>query len=247
VGELKNNYHGLEPGDTFIGRLSSEYMETVILVDMLTRDIHCLPSPLAQILSGSKVNQTIILQNWMLPLTTVILRRRDFIDTISTYTGHGVKKVVTKEDKMHCGHGIRKWDSIDLCYNCLAFSKKSYPFVLQPFLDEFLDVRVVIAGDYMESYEKVHPNNFRKNLSTGGSSRPFHLSTEQENVCRSVMSRGKFPFAHIDIQITENGNGYLSEISLNGGLKGAKIDRDTLDLKKNRILEHLAKRGRDSE
>jgi ribosomal protein S6--L-glutamate ligase len=147
---------------------------------------------------------------------------------------------------MHCGHGVRKWENIDSCYNLLGFSENTYPFVLQPFLDNFIDVRVVIAGDYLESYEKHHPNNFRKNISSGGLSRPWDLNPDQENFCRSVMLRGKFPFAHIDIQIIENGSCYLSEISLNGGLKGAKIDKKGLDLKKKKILEDLARQQRDS-
>jgi ribosomal protein S6--L-glutamate ligase len=54
------------------------------------------------------------------------------------------------------------------------------------------------------------------------------------------MQRGKFPFAHIDLMLTESGECYLSEIALNGGVKGARIRRETLDQKKMALLEKLA-------
>ena len=60
------------------------------------------------------------------------------------------------------------------------------------------------------------------------------------NFCRKAMERGKFPYAHLDIHITDDGTYYLSEITLNGGTKGAKIRRKELDQKKQDVLEHLA-------
>jgi hypothetical protein len=54
------------------------------------------------------------------------------------------------------------------------------------------------------------------------------------------MQRGKFPFAHLDLMILESGKCHLSEIALNGGIKGARIDRQELDQKKQALLEKLA-------
>jgi ribosomal protein S6--L-glutamate ligase len=54
------------------------------------------------------------------------------------------------------------------------------------------------------------------------------------------MERGKFPYAHLDIHITDDGTYYLSEIALNGGTKGAKIRRKELHQKKQDVLERLA-------
>ena len=42
------------------------------------------------------------------------------------------------------------------------------------------------------------------------------------------MKRGKFPYAHIDLLTTEDGHNYLSEIALNGGMKGSRITREEL-------------------
>jgi ribosomal protein S6--L-glutamate ligase len=54
------------------------------------------------------------------------------------------------------------------------------------------------------------------------------------------MDRGKFPYAHLDIHITDDGTYYLSEITLNGGIKGATIRSKALEQKKQDVLERLA-------
>jgi hypothetical protein len=43
--------------------------------------------------------------------------------------------------------------------------------------------------------------------------------------------------------VLENGACYLSEIALNGGVKGARISRQELDQKKMAVLENLAKKN----
>jgi ribosomal protein S6--L-glutamate ligase len=135
---------------------------------------------------------------------------------------------------------VRKWDTIETLYSFVALSESSYPFVLQPFLNNFTDVRVIIAGDYMEAYVRHNPDNFRMNISMGGKNYPYEINTNLLNFCRKAMERGKFPYAHLDIHITDDGTYYLSEIALNGGTKGAKIRRKELDQKKQDVLERLA-------
>jgi len=78
------------------------------------------------------------------------------------------------------------------------------------------------------------------NISMGGKNHPYALNKDIEEFCRVVMERGKFPFAHLDIQIADDGQYYLSEIALNGGIKGASISRKELDRKKQDLLENLA-------
>jgi len=92
--------------------------------------------------------------------------------------------------------------------------------------------RVITVGDYTEAYTRHNPDNFRMNIAAGGKSHPYMLKKEEKDFCYAIMKRSKFPFAHIDIMITENGNHHLTEISLNGGIKGASISRKELDKKK---------------
>lgn len=238
--ELKTLYHELRSGDIFISTLIYKHMKQSVLIDLLERGITCLPSPLSQTLNSSKVAQALVLKTWMLPNTFVITRRTDLIDTINQYNKLGITQVVTKEDHLHCGHGIRKWDTIETLYSFMALSESSYPFVVQPYLENFTDIRVIIVGDYVEAYVRYNPNNFRMNISSGGKRYPYTLEKDQEEFCRGAMERGKFPFAHLDLHITDNGKYFLSEIALNGGIKGASISRKELDQKKQDLLENLA-------
>jgi len=238
--ELKALFHDLGPGDIFIGMLVYKHLKQSVLIDLLERGVTCLPSPLSQNLNRSKVAQALIFKDWMAPHTSVITRRMDLIDTINQYNKHGITAVVTKEDHLHCGHGIRRWQNIETLYSFMALSESSYPFVLQPFLNDLTDVRVIIAGEYTEAYVRYNPDNFRMNISSGGKSYPYDLNKEQVDFCLMAMERGKFPYAHLDLHIMENGKNYLSEIALNGGIKGARISRKELDQKKQEILEKLA-------
>ena len=237
--ELKSLYDQLKRGDIFLGSLSSKYLKQSMLIDLLERGVVCLPSALSQILNGSKISQTFMLNRWMIPHSVVIHRRKDLMDAISSYYEQHIGPVITKQDHMHCGHGVRRWQDMEFLYNYLAFSESSYPFVLQPYIENFTDVRVIIVGDYIESYVRQNPNNFRSNISAGGSSRAFTLGADGRQICREVMKRGQFPYAHIDLLVMDSGEYYLSEIALNGGTRGAKIIRQELDQKKQQVLEDL--------
>ena len=238
--ELKARYHDLDSGDIFLGMLTYRHLKQHVLIDLLERGVSCFPSALSQTLNRSKAAQVLVLKKWMLPHTFVITRRVDLIDIINKYNMVGIASVITKEDHLHCGHGIRKWDTIETVYSFMALSESSYPFVIQPFLENFTDVRAVIAGDYVEAYVRHNPNNFRMNISMGGENYPYVLDEDVEKFCRAAMEQGKFPYAHIDLQITDDGKYYLSEIALNGGLKGASIIRKELDQKKQNLIENLA-------
>ena len=148
---------------------------------------------------------------------------------------------------MHCGYGVRRWENVESLYSHIALLESSYPFVIQPFLDNFTDVRTIIVGDYIEAYTRYNPHNFRMNISSGGISRPYALDKDKQEFCRRIMNRGKFPFAHIDLHILETGECYLSEIALNGGIKGAAITRKNLDEKKQALLEHLSEAANNSK
>jgi ribosomal protein S6--L-glutamate ligase len=238
--ELKEVYQDLRSGDIFLGTLAYKHMKQSVLIDLLERGISCFPSPLSQVLNNSKAAQVLIFKKWMLPHTFAIARRSDLIDTINIYNRLKIAPVITKEDHMHCGHGLRKWDTIEVLYSFMALSESSYPFVVQPFLDNFIDVRVIIVGDYMEAYARNNPNNFRMNISMGGESYPFDPDENLERFCHTAMERGKFPYAHLDIKITNDGKYYLSEIALGGGTKNATIDRKELVQMKQDLLENLA-------
>jgi len=237
--ELMDRYDEFGRGDIFAGKPAAGGLNQFLLIDLLERGVLCVPSPLSQIISGSKVVQTLLLNRWMLPNTLIISRRKNLMDAVGLFNRTGTAQVVTKEDRMHCGHGIRKWESVETLYSFISMSESSYPFILQPYIEGFTDFRVIVAGDYAEAYVRHNPDNFRMNMAAGGSSRPVDLDADKERFCRAVMERGKFPYAHIDIMIASDGKYYLSEIALNGGIKGASTGRADLERRKLEITDRL--------
>ncbi|MDY6989999.1 MAG: hypothetical protein SWQ30_18310 [Thermodesulfobacteriota bacterium] len=238
--ELKERYNELKAGDCFIGIVGFKHVRRRIFVDLIERGVRFFPSALSQTLAGSKVAQALAFRPWMVPHTLIITRRADLMHGINAYNEHGIGAVVTKEDSRHCGFGVHRWDSMEAVYNQASFNGILYPFVVQPFLKNYTDVRIIIAGDYVDAYIRENQHNFRMNLTAGGTSRPYDLGEDQLALCRAVMERGKFPYAHIDWLITEKGKRHLSEIALNGGMKGARINREDLDALKRDLLEKMA-------
>lgn len=238
--KLLQRYSQLGPGDVFIGKIPAGILKHTLLIDLLERDVHCFPAPLAQTLNGSKAAQAMLLAQWMLPLTCVIRRRADLFTAMRAYQREGVGPVITKEDRMHCGHGIRRWDGIEALYNMVAFDKSAFPFVLQPYCRRFYDLRVIVVGTYVEAYIRQNNDNFRMNIAVGGTSRPHTLDGEQLTFCQDVISRARFPYAHLDLLVLEDGRCCLSEIALDGGITGARVDRRELEKMKEALLTEMA-------
>jgi ribosomal protein S6--L-glutamate ligase len=238
--ELQSRYAQLGLGDVVIGQVAGRYLKPAVLIDLLQRGVDCIPAPLSQMLNASKAAQARVLQQWMLPHTVILQRRKDLYDAIGHYHKLGIGAVVTKEDTMHCGQGIRRWETMDHLYNVVAMSGSAYPLVLQPYHEGLSDVRVIIVGTYVEAYQRQNRYDFRANLASGGHSRPHRLSAEQESFCRAVIQRGHFPYAHVDLQLLTDGTHYLGEIALNGGIRGARINRSELNRLKTEVLEELA-------
>lgn len=233
-------YHGLGAGDVFVGRVPTSHLKSTLLTDLSDRGVRLLPSATAQLLNGSKVAQAFVLAPWMVPHTRPITRRQELLEAIVLYQELGIDTVVTKMDRLHCGHGVCYWDHLETLYGCLLHQQSAFPFVLQPYLSEFTDVRIIMVGDFYEAYSRHHPHNFRANRSVGGQSRPFQLLPEQIAVCRQVLERAQMPYAHIDLMLSGDGAIYLSELRLNGGIRGARIDQRTLKQMKKEHLMQLA-------
>jgi ribosomal protein S6--L-glutamate ligase len=237
AGELEQRFEELGPGDVILSPLPAGYLRGALAADLLERGVRCLPSVRCQMLSRSKCAQAFVFRRWMAPHTLVVARRAELMEAVSYCGRHGIGAVVSKQEGMHCGHGIRRWESAEALYNAVAFTPAAYPFVLQPFLENIGDVRVIVAGDYVEAYLRENLYNFRANLAAGGESRPLTMDAAAESLCREVMARGGFPYAHLDLQLAAGDGCYLSEITLEGGISGARIGREELSRRKRALLE----------
>ena len=220
---LRAQYNSLRQGDIIIGRLRLRESEESLLLDLSTRGVNLIPSGLSQLASRSKTFQAAIFSPFMLPLTRSIHAHHDLIEAISDYQKNSIAAVVTKLDRRNAGMGVHLWQSVEEVFSHASLGNIPFPFVLQPFVPECHDIRVVLLGDYIEAYRRHNPHNFRNNLHHGGESKPCQLSDEQIKLCRQVMERGQFPYGHLDIMLTKKGKSYLGEINLRGGIRGAQI------------------------
>ncbi len=222
---LLAQYDELSPGDCVIGRIRLRPQEEHILLDLESRKIILIPSGLSQVCSRSKVFQTKLLHQFMMPYTRAVYDLHDLREVITLYGREKVEQVVCKLDRANGGKGILLFQSIEDIYNQAVLGTLQFPFVLQPYLDKCIDIRVVMLGRITEAYRRHNPDNFRHNLHCGGKGTPYKLTGEQITLCRDIMKRADFPYAHIDLLITPSKESWLTEINLRGGLRGAAISQ----------------------
>jgi len=180
---------------------------------------------MSQWLSRSKVFQARVLCPFMVPSTRPVYDLHDLMQLVTEYGRDGVGRVVCKLDRANGGMGILLFASVEEVYTLAVLGSLCFPFVLQPFIDQARDIRVVLLGDHLEAYQRHNPHNFRHNLHCGGAGIPWQLDSIHLELCRQVMARGEFPYAHIDLLLTPSGECWLNEINLRGGLRGAQISQ----------------------
>ena len=221
--ELFARYQELGRGDIILGRIRLAAGQEHLLVDLLSRGVRMIPSASAQLCSRSKVYQAVVLGRYMAAHTRPVYSMQDMLEVVTAYGRAGVDRVVCKLDRANGGTGILRFASIEDVFTQAALGSLAFPFVVQPYLDQCRDVRVVVLGEMVEAYQRYNPDNFRHNLHCGGESSPWELTGEQLRFCRKVMERGEFPYAHVDLLILPDGGHFLSEINLRGGLRGARL------------------------
>ncbi|MDH4320198.1 MAG: hypothetical protein OEV73_01735 [Desulfobulbaceae bacterium] len=220
---LRANYDNLDAGDCIVGRIRLKNGEEAILLDLVERGVRIFPAALAQLSSRSKCLQTRLFAQEMLPHTTVIHDLHDMQEAITCYQRNGIDKVITKHDRRNAGMGILLWNATEEVFAQASFGNMRFPFVLQPYVQDGRDIRVIVLGDYCEAYWRHNPHNFRNNLHFGGEGRPCKLTDGQWQLCQRVMRRGKYPYAHLDLLVTPDETTWLTEINLRGGIRGAQI------------------------
>lgn len=219
-------YNQLTSSTIVCTRIRMRVGEEHLLTDLAERGIKLIPSATSQLASRSKVFQTRLFSDYMLPGTCAIYNTHALLDAIFLYQKQKITRVVLKRERKNGGLGVHLFSHIEDIYNQVTGGTFALPFVIQPFQPNCRDIRVVVLDDYVEAYERINNYNFRKNLHCGGESVPFTLDRKQVCLCRDIMTRGRFSYAHIDLLLTEEKKYWLTEINLRGGLKGAVISRE---------------------
>jgi ribosomal protein S6--L-glutamate ligase len=244
ISQFRRQYRHLQVGDAVIGPLGLRPGEEAKLLDLMGRGVAFFPPVLAQWLARSKVAQAEVLGEFMVPGTFVAYALPDLAAHLPDYSSPG--PVVTKRDRAHLGLGVSLWPTLETLYSLAGLQALPYPLVVQPLLEGARDLRVVLAGDYAEAYERVNPHSFRKNLFQGGSSRPADLGPAETDFCRRVLDRGQVPYAILDLLIAPHGSLYLSEINLKGGLTGARLSQAQFRELVSGLEEEFLRRWEDS-
>ena len=187
----------------------------------MARGVRLVPSALSRLISRSKVMQAAILGPWMPPHTYAAYTIHQLQELLASPLAG--RAVITKLDRKDAGLGIHYWRDIEDVYTQASLGTLGFPFVVQEFIADSRDVRVIVIGDYVEAYERHNPHGFRNNLHWGGRAAACDLTPAEETICREVMARGRFPYAHIDLLRAPDGTSYLMEINLRGGIRGARI------------------------
>ena len=220
---LFSHYKDLTKGDIVLGRIRLRPGEECLLLDLCRRGIVGIPSLVSQLCSRSKTMQARLYEWAMIPGTAVVYTIHDLLDTVNRYSGEGVEEVVVKLEGRNAGLGIFRYQSIEDVYTQSALGQIPYPYVVQPFVENCRDLRIIVLDKYWEAYERYNPGNFRNNLHCGGKARAVELTPEQQELCTRIMNQADFYYAHLDLMVTEAGASYLGEINLRGGLRGARI------------------------
>lgn len=244
---LFRRYHELRAGDIVVGRMRLRPGEEHLLLDLEARGVILIPSATAQLCSRSKVFQARVLDGFMVPWTAAAYDMHDMMRLVGEYGGLGVGRVVCKLDRANGGMGILLFPSIEDVYSQAALGSLRFPFVVQPFMEGGMDVRIVLLGEYIEAYRRHNPGNFRHNLHCGGKSTTWNAGGDELEICRQAMERAGFLYAHVDLLLAPDGGVYLNEINLRGGLRGAAIGQQdylqAVDRIHSRLLDELRNAG----
>lgn len=242
--ELRRRYPELAVGDLVLGPLAVKPGEEIILLDLHDRGVAFFPPLLAQMAARAKTAQAQVLGDYMIPGTFVAHGPSDLAACLGDARLAG--PVVSKRDRAHLGLGVSLWPSLEVLYSLAALQPLPFPLVVQPFLEEARDFRVVVVGDYTEAYERVNAEGFRKNLFQGGNFRPVDLSPALLAFCRRAMARAKFPFAVLDVLLSPAAEPYLSEINFHAGLKGSRLGQAEFRRRVEILLEDFQRQWESS-
>lgn len=83
------------------------------------------------------------------------------------------------------------------------------------------DLRAYVVGDRVVAcMERNNPNDFRANITNGGSSKPYKITPEQERMAIQAAKALGLDFAGVDILFLDNEEPILCEVNSNAQFKG---------------------------
>lgn len=209
-----------------------------IFYEIESRGTDIFPPLLSQGLSMSKVHQALHYMDYMVPNTQVLFRMFHIRNVLRKYVEKNILKAVVKEDRASMGMGVHPcWSLNELARLIIHVIKP--PIVVQPMLENFREFRLVILGDTIVAKEKKKKGGIFWNTRIFGGITKFITPSRQiVEFGKEMMNIGKFPWAYIDLFVTDDGI-FLSQINLSGSNAGLK-DYNLNSLKREMIERWLA-------
>lgn len=209
-----------------------------IFYEIESRGSDIFPPLLSQSLSISKVHQALHYADYMVPNTQVLFRRFYVQHLLKRYAEQNILKLVIKQDRASMGMGIYPcWSLNELALAVIHEVKP--PLVVQPMLEGFREIRLLVFGDTIVAKEKINSDNiFWNNRIFGGHTKFVTPSKQMVAFGEEMMRIGKFPWAYIDLFVTDD-HIFLSEINLSGSNAGMK-EYNLNDLKRKMFEKWLA-------
>ncbi|MCI8292521.1 MAG: RimK family alpha-L-glutamate ligase [Hespellia sp.] len=99
---------------------------------------------------------------------------------------------------------------------------KNRPFLLQEYIEHSRgrDIRIhIVGGQAVACMERHNPNDFRANITNGGSMRAYEPNESQVTMARAACDALGLDFAGVDILFGENGEPVLCEVNSNAHFK----------------------------
>ena len=124
----------------------------------------------------------------------------------------------------------------------LIASFKEHPFIMQEYIEESSgrDVRVnVVGGKVVASMYRYNDNDFRSNITNGGSMKKYETSTEQEELAVKACEAIGLDFAGVDVLFGKDGP-VICEVNSNPHFK------TTLECTGINMAEHIIEYIKDT-
>lgn len=122
-----------------------------------------------------------------------------------------------------------------------ALYKANVDVLLQSFIDGgFKDIRAIVCGnEVIASMQRTgKKNDFRANVSQGGTGIKIDLTQEQKDLCIAAAKSINLEICGVDLMNDKNGNNYIIEVNSAYGMKIQQITG--IDIS-GRIIEHIEK------
>lgn len=142
----------------------------------------------------------------------------DFLERIEMLISY---PLVIKETYSSFGMGVHLVNSRDEAVELLN-RIGNRECVIQEYIDSAYgeDIRIQMVGDsFVAAMKRVNKNDFRSNITNGGSMEPYCPSDEQLMLAKKVMKELELDFAGIDIILGNNNKPVLCEVNSNAHFK----------------------------